>query len=243
MSYDLQLWHAPTLFSYDEALARIDGPGAPPSDEARAALEACLQALLTLETLSQCWSVPPRVDLTTGTLGLCVNAHGVEPLFSALEVLGPKHGLVWYDLQDGVVHYTDGSTSRDEQNDAEGVHEGVAVCLRELSAHPPLAASVQLDALSALTQFVLVDSLDEAAATGRAIPVLVALAKTSEGKLPQQAAGVLAELCDELRERRKTPPLEPETLVTLKGLMASPDPERQRVALAMLGSLAKFARA
>lgn len=214
MSYDLTVWYAPRLRSFDAAMARLERNARPgPRDRAR--LSELVDALRAGPLTDEALSVDPVVDERSMTLGLCLT--GAAPSLEALLPTLRQRGMACYDPQEAVVHYADGTSSRDEKTTA-GVHEGVPICLAELQQTPPLPESERLDAMDALLQFALADSPDEAAAVRMALPVLLDLFERGEARVSAAARSTAWELCQELARRGRVIALEPELVQRVAAL-------------------------
>ena len=204
MSYDLTLFHGPTITSFAEVLARLDAPGTPTSAQ-RSKLEGSLAELRALfpasDGATSPWSSEPVMDAAAGTLGLCLVGSEAAAVLERILPMLKTHGLVCYDPQDGVAHYANGTNSRDEQNDGDGIHEGVDICLRELMRTPPPSPKDQLESLEALGQFVLVDSKSLGAAATKAVPVIVPLVGCGDDMVRHRVAELTRDICSELRDR------------------------------------------
>lgn len=199
MSYDLTLWHDPKLRSFDRAMARL-GRRKPASARERSRLVALRDALLAGPLARENLSVAPEIDEDTATIGLALTGDRIEAIVQAMAPVLRAHGAVMYDPQDGTVTYSDRSSSRDAQNSG-GVHEGVPICLAELTQQPPLPVATQVDALDALEQFVLADSSDVVAAARLALPVVDALRSSPEERVRHKAHNVAFEIRDALQAR------------------------------------------
>lgn len=193
MSYDLTLFHAPRLASFDRAMARLEERRPPKARERKALLAAAEQLAAELH-------LEAHLDEQTATLGLSLAGSQVEAALAALPALLTARGLVCYDPQEGVFTYANGRDSRLEKVTA-GVHEGVGICLAELAASPALPVSEQRDAIEALLQFALADSPDPAAAARLALPALLALAARSEPAVADPARSAAYDLVVELGDR------------------------------------------
>lgn len=187
MSYDLTLWYAPRLRSFDPAMARLERRQRP-SPRELASLRGVLEALASLDG---------ALDEANGTVGLALSGSDVEEFEAILQVIR-RHGMACYDPQEAVVYYANGADSRAEKAPG-GVHEGVGVCVAELGA--PGELSVRLECVEALMQFTLADSPDESAAAALALPALLRLLE--EPGLRDAARNAAIDLCEVLRERGK----------------------------------------
>jgi hypothetical protein len=101
------------------------------------------------------------------------------------------------------------------------VHEGVEICLRDLTSVPRPSKEAQVDALDALVQFVF-DSEDECAAASLAFPVL---ARHIEGVEPEVRSRVLRttrDIVDELLSRGKGVDVASETLDAVRKSVSRP---------------------
>jgi len=205
MSYDLTLWYAPRLRSFDAAMTRLERTTRQATRELQR-LRALLDALRAGPLPAEALSVDPVLDERTATLGLGLTGSGWS--LESLLPVAREHGMACYDPQEAVVYYADGTSSR-EQKAPDGVHEGVPICLAELRQRPPLPASERLDALEALQQFALADSPDEAAAVSLALPALLDLLDDEEPRIRVAARNAAFDLCTELTARGRALALEP----------------------------------
>jgi len=198
MSYDLTIFYDPRLRSLDRGLRRLERRR-PLKAQERRRLLALLDDLRAGPLRAGLLSVEPVLDEDRAALGLCLVGDATSALQDMLPMLQAA-GMVLWDPQEGVLHYADGGCSRDEAV-SDGVHEGVAICLRELQGDPPLPADEQRDALSALLQFALADSPDVLAAARLALPVLDRLGVDGEEPLRSGARNAAWDLREELKQR------------------------------------------
>lgn len=213
MSYDLTLFHAPKLRSFDKGMARLDQCKRASRAEA-ARLQAVMDFVLGDGAARGSLSVDPALDAEAGTLGLALTGPRVSEVLEALLPVLRANGVVCYDPQEAVFYYANGSDSRLEKVSA-GVHEGVGICLRDLRARPPLPAPERLDALDALSQFASADSPDPAAALRAALPVLMEVADDPDEAVRDKARSVIYDLCTGLSQEGRTLGLDGEALGAL----------------------------
>lgn len=198
MSYDLTIFHDPRLRSFDRATRRLERRR-PLKAPDRRRLLALVDDLRAGPLRAEGLSVDPVLDEDRGTLGLCLVGDATATLQAMLPMLQAT-GMVLWDPQEGVFHYANGGTSREEQA-PDGVHEGVGICLRELQADPAPTGGELRDVLDALSQFALADSPDVAAAARLALPVLNRLGEEAEEPMRSGARNTAWDLREELKRR------------------------------------------